>query len=81
LKRISGCFNESNTTRQGSNPAAITGTASAGGRYSWVEKVVERGLPDRRKSFILYVLSAYLVNVKRLDEDEAMEVVQEFLDN
>jgi hypothetical protein len=31
-----------------------------------VEKVIERGLPDGRKRFILYVLSAYLVNVKRL---------------
>jgi hypothetical protein len=57
------------------------GASQAGSRYSWVEKVVEKGLPDGRKRFILYVLSAYLVNVKRLDEDEAMQVVQEFLDN
>jgi len=46
-----------------------------------VEKVVEKGIPDRRKRFILYVLSAYLANVKRLDEDEAFRVVEEFLDN
>jgi len=42
---------------------------------------VERGLPDGRKRFILYVLSAYLGNVKRLDEDEALQAVLEFLDN
>jgi hypothetical protein len=57
--------------------------ASAGsrGRYSWVEKVVERGLPDGRKRFILYVLSAYLANVRRLSEEEALQVVQGFLEN
>ena len=57
------------------------GVNQAGSRFSWVEKVVEKGLPDGRKRFILYVLSAYLVNVKRLDEDEALHAVQEFLDN
>jgi len=50
-------------------------------RYEWVEKIIERGLPDGRKRFILCVLSAYLVNVKGLGEDEALEVVKEFLEN
>jgi hypothetical protein len=50
-------------------------------RYDWVEKIIERGLPDGRKRFILYVLSAYLVNVKGLSEEEALQVVQEFLEN
>ena len=30
---------------------------------------------------MLYVLSAYLVNVKSLSEEEALQVVQEFLEN
>jgi hypothetical protein len=42
-----------------------------------VKKVVEKGLPNGRMRFILYVLSAYLVNVKRLSE-EALQVVQGF---
>jgi hypothetical protein len=50
-------------------------------RYEWVEKIIEKGLPDGRKRFILYVLSAYLVNVKRLSEEEAIQAVQEFLEN
>jgi hypothetical protein len=50
-------------------------------RYEWVEKIIGNGLPDGRKRFILYVLSAYLVNVKRLSEEEALQVVQEFLEN
>jgi len=40
-----------------------------------------KGLPDGRKRFILYVLLAYLVNVRRLSEEEAIQVVQEFLEN
>ena len=51
------------------------------GRYEWVERVVEKGLPDGRKRFILYVLSAYLVNVKGLDEEEALQVIHAFLEN
>jgi len=46
-----------------------------------VEKVVEKGLPDGRKRFILYVLSAYLVNVKGLSEEEALQVMQGFIEN
>jgi len=46
-----------------------------------VKKVIEKELPDGRKRSILYVLSAYLVNVKGLSEEEALQVVQEFLEN
>ena len=46
-----------------------------------VKKVIEKELPDGRKRFMLYVLSAYLVNVKRLSEEEAIQLVQEFLEN
>jgi len=59
----------------------VPSTARRPRRYEWVEKIIEKGLPDGRKRFILYVLSAYLVNVKRLSEEEAIQVVQEFLDN
>jgi len=52
-----------------------------GGRFKWVERVIERGLPDGRHRFILYVLSAYLVNVKKLSERDAYQVVKEFIEN
>ena len=50
-------------------------------RYSWVEEVIRRGVPDGRSRLILYVISRYLVNVKRLPVEEALLVVKEFLDN
>jgi hypothetical protein len=66
-------------------PVSVEGQASSTARkprrHEWVEKIIEKGLPNGRKRFILYVLSAYLVNVKRLSEEEAMQVVQEFLEN
>ncbi|ARM76073.1 DNA primase noncatalytic subunit PriX [Acidianus manzaensis] len=46
--------------------------------YSWIEKVLENGINDGRKRFILYVASRYLVNVKGLSEDEALERLKEF---
>ncbi|AAK40821.1 DNA primase noncatalytic subunit PriX [Saccharolobus solfataricus] len=46
--------------------------------YSWIEKVLEMGLQDSRKRFILYVASRYLVNVKGVNEDEALQTLKEF---
>lgn len=46
--------------------------------YSWIDKVLERGLQDSRKRFILYVASRYLINVKGLSEEEAVNLLKEF---
>jgi len=46
--------------------------------YNWIEKVFESGLEDCRKRFILYVGSRYLVKVKGLDEEKAIEILREF---
>ncbi len=46
--------------------------------YDWIEKVLENGLEDGRKRFILYVASRYLVNVKGLSEEQALEVLKGF---
>lgn len=46
--------------------------------YDWVEKVLDEGLDDARKRFILYVGSRYLVNVKGVSEDEAVKKLEEF---
>jgi hypothetical protein len=49
--------------------------------YRWVERVIESGLPDGRQRFILYVLSAYLVNIKNLGIEEAHQIVKKFIEN
>ena len=46
--------------------------------YDWVEKVLDEGLDDARKRFILFVGSRYLVNVKGVSEDEAVKRLEEF---
>jgi len=50
-------------------------------RYKWVEKIIDKGLPDGRKRFILKVLTPYLVNVLSLSDEEAFEKLKEFIDN
>ena len=49
-------------------------------RYSWVEEVIERGVPDGRSRLILYVISRYLVNVKGLSPGEAEAVIDSFIE-
>ncbi|MCE4603539.1 MAG: DNA primase noncatalytic subunit PriX [Aeropyrum sp.] len=49
------------------------------GGYSWVEEVISRGVPDGRSRLILYVLSRYLLNVRRLSLEEAEAVIDDFL--
>nr|AKL88125.1 EstA2 [uncultured organism] len=46
--------------------------------YSWIEKILNSGLSDGRKRFILYVASRYLVNVKKVDEEEALKDLRDF---
>jgi len=53
-------------------------TASTG--KSWIWRVVERGLPDGRKRFILYVLAPHLTSSGK-SEDEIIEVCREFIEN
>ncbi|MEJ2776468.1 DNA primase noncatalytic subunit PriX [Sulfolobaceae archaeon RB850M] len=47
-------------------------------KYEWIDKILEKGLPDARKRFILYVASRYLVNVKGLNDDEALKKLEDF---
>jgi len=62
-------------------PEPSEGGKPSADRYSWIEAVISRGLPDGRKRFILYVLTPYLATVLKLDEEEALKVVREFLEN
>lgn len=50
------------------------------GRYAWVEKVIERGVPDGRSRLILYVISRYLVNIKGLQPEDAEAVIDSFIE-
>ncbi len=50
-------------------------------RYLWVEKLIELGVPDGRSRLILYVISRYLVNVKKLSIEDSERVVEAFIEN
>ena len=51
------------------------------GAIRWIETIVNIGLPDGRKRFILSVLNPYCVNVKKLDIDACLELAKAFLEN
>lgn len=55
--------------------------AGASIRIKWIEDVVEKGLPDGRKRFILYALTPYLATTLEVEEEEALEIVRRFLEN
>jgi len=49
-------------------------------RYAWIDKVIREGVPDGRARLILYVISRYLVNVKGLNDDEALAEIESFIE-
>ncbi len=49
--------------------------------YKWVDALIKSGVPDGRARLILYVISRYLVNIKKMDINEAELVIEEFIDN
>jgi len=50
-------------------------------KYSWIEKIIQTGVPDGRSRLILYVISRYLLNIKKLDIQESHETIKTFLEN
>ncbi len=50
-------------------------------KYSWIETLIEEGVPDGRSRLILYVVSRYLVNIKGLEPEDAILEVRKFIDN
>ena len=48
--------------------------------YEYIDRVLEKGLRDGRKRFIMYCAARYLVNVKKLKPEEAINIIMEFID-
>jgi hypothetical protein len=51
------------------------------GTIRWIETIVNIGLPDGRKRFILSVLNPYCINVRKLDVEACLELARTFLEN
>lgn len=49
--------------------------------YGWVERLIEEGVPDGRARLILYVISRYLANVKKLDPEDSERIIEGFIEN
>ncbi len=53
---------------------------NSGNEFRYIEEILERGLEDGRKRFILYCASRYLVNVKGFSEEKAVEEIMRFVE-
>ncbi|MEM4099045.1 MAG: DNA primase noncatalytic subunit PriX [Candidatus Micrarchaeaceae archaeon] len=50
------------------------------GRYAWIERLLNTPLPDFRHRIVNIVLAPYLVNVKRLSEEQAAEIISKYIE-
>jgi hypothetical protein len=46
----------------------------------WIEKLLQHPIPDVRQRVVYLVLAPYLVNVRKLDVDEAYRIIVEYID-
>lgn len=53
---------------------------AGGERHAWIARLIEGGAEDGRARLILYVISRYLMNVRRMSEEEAMREIEVFLE-
>jgi hypothetical protein len=48
--------------------------------YEWIEKLLQTPIEDFRKLVLWRILCPYLINVKRLSNDESFQILREWLD-
>jgi len=48
-------------------------------KIEWIEKLIEKGVPDGRRRLLAYAIIPYLTNILSLDEDEVLRRVREFI--
>lgn len=54
--------------------------SKAGARYEWIERLLQHPIADGRHRVLWHVLAPYLVNVRRLDPQEAESVLRDYFD-
>ncbi len=53
---------------------------SDGAKYAWIEKLLDKPIPDVRHRTVNLILAPYLTNVKGLGVNEAAEVIREYIE-
>lgn len=46
----------------------------------WIEKLLSTGVEDGRKDLLFWVLAPYLISIRRLDHDKAVDILESWLD-
>ncbi|MGC8538949.1 MAG: DNA primase noncatalytic subunit PriX [Candidatus Micrarchaeia archaeon] len=50
------------------------------GEFAWVEKLLTTPIPDVRHRVVNLILAPYLVNVKGLSEEQAFEIIRDYIE-
>ncbi len=50
------------------------------GEFAWVEKLLATPIPDVRHRVVNLILAPYLVNVKGLSEEQAFEIIRDYIE-
>ncbi|MGC8676413.1 MAG: DNA primase noncatalytic subunit PriX [Candidatus Micrarchaeia archaeon] len=61
-------------------PSQKIAPAVTGGKYEWIEKLLLTPIPDVRHRSVNLILAPYLVNVRKLDENTAANVIIEYIE-
>jgi hypothetical protein len=49
------------------------------GVIPWIEKILQIGVEDQRKDLLFWVLAPYLITIKRLDYEQAFDILDSWL--
>ena len=53
--------------------------ASRGGTLPWIEKLLQTPIDDYRKNAVSLILAPYLINIKKVSYDNALNIINNWL--
>jgi hypothetical protein len=65
--------------RQRQKYNSTTSTEITAGAIPWIEKLLTKSISDNRKYCIWRILAPYLVNIKKLQDEQASQIIKEWL--
>ena len=54
--------------------------AETAGSYAWIERLLTIPIPDVRHRTVNLILAPYLMNVRKLEEDDAVKAISDYIE-
>jgi hypothetical protein len=72
--------NQRDRQQQRRQYGTTSGIAPETAMISWIEKLLTMSIPDYRKYCIWRILAPYLINIRKLEDEQASHIIREWLD-